>query len=99
MDQFEDAVSKIDKLLKTKLDELAVALIMIGISAAALFLGKISEETWAIITGAVVASWTGANVYRQGKAASGATSMAKAALQAVMGGGQDQPTDPPAPGA
>lgn len=96
MDQFSDAAEKIDKLLKTRLDELLVSLIMIGISAAALFMGKIGEETWAILTGTVLAAWTGSQVYRQGRASKGIASTAQAALQAVMGQ-QAAPAEPPAP--
>lgn len=97
MDQYNDAMDKIDRLLRTKLDELIVSLIMLAISAAALFTGKIGEETWAVITGAVIAAWTGSNVYRQGQAAKGAASVASAALSAVIGNGGEPPADKPAP--
>jgi hypothetical protein len=98
MDQFSDAMEKIDKLLKTKLDELAVTLIMLGISAAALFTGRIGEETWAVITGTVVAAWTGGNAFRMHKAA-GASGVAMDTVKGLLGQflpSQAQPKDPPA---
>lgn len=94
MTQWAEAMDRIDRLLKTKLDELVIVLLMMAGSFALVWFGKISGGEWVAIVGLTFGVWRGETAFRQSGAVRGALSSA-ASMVASMAPRPASPAPPP----
>lgn len=97
MVQFGEVVKRIDQLLNTKLDEFFLAILMIGISAVALFLHYITPDVWERITYVVLGIFSGSAAVRTVKGTSTVQTLRDVMAKMFDQGGPTPPAPPAAP--